>query len=213
LHSHRCYDDNAIDKFKLFYIGDYFEVNNHLKKTFQMSELKASGVMNENGNLIFAKHRLIIPYLHNEEIVYLRARFFDNGNPVTEGIKYIGLRNDALNVNTAKRLFNSDVLGKMAPSDQLYIVEGELDAILLDNSDVFAVAIPGAGNMPSDKWLHKMKQFRVNIMVDSDEAGKKLKERLIQKLKELSISYNEIIIDGYKDITDYCLGKIYKTSI
>jgi DNA primase len=200
----RMLSEETLNKFKVFYIENYFELNNHLKKKFQMDELKASGVMNEKGNLILAKHRIIIPYLFKNEIVYLRARYFDNGETeIAGGPKYIGLRNDLLGVNTAKRLFNSDILDGLVNGDRLFIVEGEFDAMVLSQEGFFAVAIPGVGNIPSMKWFKKMKGLRVQIFVDNDEAGEQLRDALHKILDSNSISYDDIYLKNYKDISDY----------
>ncbi|MCZ2414179.1 MAG: hypothetical protein LC136_08000, partial [Burkholderiales bacterium] len=61
----RSIHPDFINKFKLFYIGNYFEVNNHLKKKFDLSDLRRCGLFNDKGNLIFAMHRIVIPYLSN----------------------------------------------------------------------------------------------------------------------------------------------------
>lgn len=203
MNEERMLSDETIRRFKIFYIENYFEVNQHLKKTFQPEELFASGLVNEKGNLIFAKHRIIIPYLHKGEIIYLRGRYFDAGETKTNGPKYIGLKNDALNVNTAKRLWNTDVFNNMVNGDRLFITEGEFDAMVLEQEGLFACAIPGVGNIPGNKWFLKMKGLRVNLMMDNDEAGESLRKNLHKKFDSIGIDYYDLYLSNYKDITDF----------
>lgn len=174
----RSIHPDFINKFKLFYIGNYFEVNNHLKKKFDLSDLRRCGLFNDKGNLIFAMHRIVIPYLSNGQMVYLRARYFDQDfNTNCKGSKYIGLKNDALNVNTAKRLYNMDTLKSMLEFEYIYITEGEFDAIIAEQMGFNCVAIPGVGNLP-DKQLEKLLKFNPIICVDNDEAGRTLEFNL-----------------------------------
>ncbi len=177
----RKLERSILTGFKIFEIQNYYEVNQHLKKVFPLERLQRSGLFNDKGNLIFFKHRIIIPYQFNGRIVYLRGRFFDEeGNTKTDGTKYLGLRNDALGVNTPKRFFNIDVLSFMFPLEKLYITEGEFDCMAVRQLGFNALAVPGAGNMPADKEFKKLFSFNVVICGDNDEAG----EGLIQKLTE-----------------------------
>lgn len=108
----------SIIKHKIFFIIDYKKVNEHLKNKFALPDLQRAGLYNEKGNLIFYNHRIIIQYLWNDQIVYLRARYFDkknNANPENGISKYIGLSNDALNLNRSKRFYNSDIINLLLP--------------------------------------------------------------------------------------------------
>lgn len=195
---------DTLVKFKLFYIGNYFEVNNHLRKKFDVKELQRAGLVNEKGNLIFAKHRIIIPYINKGQIIYLRARYFDQDFKThCSGTKYIGLKNDALGVNTAKRLYNTDTLRSMFDFERIYVTEGEFDAIILEQMGLNAVAIPGVGNLP-EKQLKRLLQFTPALCVDNDEAGETLKMNLTKFFHQ---NNKEVIIKslplGVKDITDF----------
>jgi len=185
--SNRHLSLKAISNFKIFQIRNYYEVQNHLKKNFSMRCLQSAGLFNrkegegeESGNLIFFKHTLIIPYIFNDEIVYLRGRYFFEGSSSVSlsGSKYLGLRNDALNVNTPKRFFNRDVMRTMLSGERLYIVEGEFDAMVMTDHGYNAIGIPGIGNSPPAEKFHLLKNFKVIAVPDSDEAGSKLTDHL-----------------------------------
>lgn len=200
----------ALEQFKIFFISNYYELNQHLKKVFDLEDLQRAGLMSDKGNLIFAKHRIIIPYLHNNEIVYMRARYYDeNGSTHTEGTKYIGLRNDELGVNRAKRLFNHSVGGEMLDGEKLYITEGEFDTIALSGLGYNAVGIPGAGSLPDLKKLEFMKNFHPVICVDNDEAGAKLRNKLERAFFSLKIPYSIKKLNN-KDVNDFLMTGQYE---
>lgn len=171
----------TLDKFKTFTINNVFQVRNHLKKKFEMGDLKRSGLFNKKGNFIFYNHRLIIPYLFKNEPIYLRGRYFDQQNNYSsEGFKYLGLVNDALDLNRTKRFFNNDIVRDLFTGERLYITEGEFDAMAIDAMNRNAIAVPGAGNLPGDKYFIPLLHLEVSLCMDSDEAGNLLKDRLLQ---------------------------------
>lgn len=201
----RALPDEALPRFKLFTINNYSRVNNHLKKVFDVARLQLSGLYNEKGNLIFYNHRIIIPYLHENEPVYLRGRYFDDNGPKTDEFKYLGLKNDALGVNTPKRFFNLDTLSRMLPGEKIYIVEGEFDAIALEAMGYNALCIPGVGNMPDERMLARLSSYNPVICVDTDEAGQKLADRLRKAFNKLGIIHRTKDLPN-KDINDFLIN-------
>lgn len=203
--SKECYDyllnerhltPKAINHFKLFQIKNYYEVQDHLRKNYSLVSLQSAGLFNrkegegeESGNLIFFKHTLIIPYIFNDEIVYLRGRYFAEGSAkAPDGAsKYLGLRNDALNVNTPKRFFNRDVMRNLLDCEKLYIVEGEFDAMVMTDNGYNCIAIPGVGNSPPVEKFRMLKGFKIIVVPDSDNAGGKLTEHLKGIFKQLGM--------------------------
>ena len=109
----------------------------------------------------------------------MRGRYFDgNGSTKSDSMKYIGLRNDGLNVNTPKRFFNADILNEMLPGEKLYIVEGEFDTVAMSSLGYNAVGIPGAGNIPAPGKFMWFTNFKIVLCMDNDEAGTGLRDRL-----------------------------------
>jgi DNA primase len=213
----------GIENSKIFFIDNYNQVNNHIKKTFknEPDKLKHSGLFNENGNMIFYNHRLIIPYQYKGKIVYLRGRYFDQeNNTKTESNKYIGLINDSLGVSTPKRFFNIDVLDRMLPGQTIFLTEGELDCLLIEELNFYAMAIPGASNIPDFEQFKKLIGFKIIVVPDSDEAGSKLvdgrykdkdsKERYSDR--NLTAYFEKLKKEFYikklpaKDATDFLMG-------
>jgi DNA primase len=97
----------------------------------------------------------------------------------------------------SKVLFN---LNKVKTASRVYVVESSFDAIRLDQVGLSAVATLGAN--VSSKQIELLKKYfsDVILIADNDEAGEKMKDRLIDRLGGmLSI----VSIDSkYKDIGD-----------
>jgi DNA primase len=163
-----------------------------MKKTFNIKDLQRSGLFNtkENGdgNLIFYSHRIIIPYMWNWSIIYLRGRyFFEKFSKVPEDSKsgkYLGLKNDQLNLNSPRRFYNSDFFLTGISGEKLYLVEGEMDVIALESLRRNAIGIPGVGNMPDEKQMAKLLKYDIVIIGDDDEAGKTLISKLSNYFRE-----------------------------
>ena len=97
----------------------------------------------------------------------------------------------------SKVLFN---LHRVKSSDKVYLVESSFDTIRLDQVGLPAVATLGAN--VSNIQVELLKKYFNNIIIiaDNDEAGSRMKDRLIEKLgSRISV----ITIDPkYKDIGD-----------
>jgi DNA primase len=171
--------EKVIEAFRLFHIKNYYEVNNHMKNLFELERLQKSGLYNDKGNLIFYAHRIIIPYVYEGQIIYMRGRYFDENGNVNGDNKYLGLRSDATKVNTPKRFYNLDELTGMKDGEPLYITEGEFDAMAIKAMGFHAVAVPGAGNIPRAAKLKPLLPFQLVVCGDADEAGEGLLDRLI----------------------------------
>lgn len=190
----RGFSDKALQYFKIFTINNYNEVSNHLKKVFSLQDLIKTGLYNEKGNLIFYNHRIIIPYLRQGYIIYCRARYFaEAGNWKSDGCKYLGLKNDALNLNSPKRFYNFDALEKMHPMESLYFTEGELDVVAMYELNKWTLGIPGASNLP-DSGIEEIVKFRNLIYAgESDKAGMGLYEALKEKITKAGKQLDRVI--------------------
>ncbi len=205
LHQQRKIPLQALEDFKIFYIKNYNEVSNHLKKKFTDEQLLKSGLYNDKLNLIFYQHRIIIPYQFNNEIVYLRGRYWDGTSAVVpeKTSKCLGIKNDAVGVNTPKRFFNVDVLSKMFPGEKLFITEGEFDAMIMEGVlRRNCIAIPGVGNLPNIKQFEKLKGFDINLCIDNDEAGSSLLNNLKKIFFQMGKNLTAITLPT-KDINEF----------
>ena len=202
--NHRGLSEDIVRKHKLFTVSDYCETNEYLKSKFEISDLNGSGLFS-NGNLLFKdSHRLIIPYIEDNDIVYLRSRNFDkSGNTNSSRLKYFGLKSDDTNLNRTTRFYNKDILATLQESAKLYICEGELDCLMLETYDMSAVAIPGTNNFPVDE-IHNLTEFRITLCFDNDPPGLKATEKISDELLGMveDLNFSEMP-SNVKDVSDF----------
>lgn len=111
--------------------------------------------------------RIMIPYEQRGYVVTLRGKQV--------------LGNTLQAKNTSIYLFGVD---NLLGHKEVYICEGEMDAMLLDQMGYPACAIPGAGNF-QEHWRPWFEDaMRVFVVLDSDEAGIKGAHRIKQMLGE-----------------------------
>lgn len=189
--------DETLNRFLICSVKDYQKADQHLKSKFSKEELRQAGVIGEKGNLIFYKHKIIIPFLSEGRIIFLQGRRLDEEQP-----KY-------LHISRPVPLFNEDVLKVLKKGDKIYICEGVFDAIMLEQNGHKAVAILGVNNFKPE-MTDLFKGFEVILCLDNDEAGRKATKELGGRfaLKGQRVSKKELP-DGVKDITEY-FNKIQK---
>ena len=64
----------TIKFFRLFSIKELSKTLEYLKDCFTNDDLIISGLINKKGNFVFTYHKLIIPYIEDNKITYLRGR-------------------------------------------------------------------------------------------------------------------------------------------
>ena len=190
--------EETLSRFSLFSIKDYQKINNHLKGKFNGGELQRAGVIGRKGNLIFWKHKIIIPFVSEGRVVYLRGRYFYNGNAKANGNKMLGLIG-----KTTKRLFNAERLTALKKGDKIYVCEGEFDAMILEQNGYNTVAILGTTNF-APEMAGLFKGLDVILCLDNDEAGKRATNEIAKffLLKGQKVSSKQLPA-GIKDISDY----------
>lgn len=188
----------TIKRFRIFSIKDYQKTNIFLKTKFSIKDLDGAGLLSRRDeererNLIYYKHKIIIPFLSDGRIIYLQGRRLDDEHP-----RYLNIRPDV-------PLFNADILKRLKKGDRIYICEGVFDAMILQQYDYNAVAILGVNNFKQE-MINFFKDFDVVLVLDNDESGKKATKELARlfffngrkvKIKQLP--------ENIKDITEYFL--------
>ena len=90
--------------------------------------------------------------------------------------------------------------------DNVYIVEGEIDALSLETIGKNAIALGSVNNI--DKFIKNLIRDRPEntfyLMLDNDEAGKKAQEKLYQKLIDTNFSaINTNVLEKYRDVNEF----------
>ena len=184
----------TLDRFLLFSVKDYQATDKHLKSKFSTDELSKAGIVGEKGNLIFYKHKIIIPFLQDGRIIFLQGRRLDQEQP-----KYLHLKRPV-------PLYNRDALTELEKGKKIYIAEGVFDAMMLEQNGYKAVGILGVNNFKPD-YIDLFKGLDVVLALDNDEAGERGTNELAKMfyLKGQGVSSKQLP-DGIKDITDYFIS-------
>ena len=106
--------EKTIKHFRLFSINNLKDTIDFLFENFTSDELKASGLLNEKGKFVFSNHKIIIPYITNDDIVYLRGRYLPKDDEDDIDNKYIGLAGQR-----AKRFYNLNALRGLSDKSDL----------------------------------------------------------------------------------------------
>ncbi len=185
LKNERKLKNETIERFSLFGIKPQL-AKEFLKDNFSEYRLRISGLFKENGYFIFSKHTVIIPYIENAKIAFMKAR------SLTEKMKYIGLSGVS-----AKRFYNYDVIRE---SSEILIVEGEFDCLIsIQELGNPTVAVGGVGNIPD---LTLLKNKEVYILFDNDEAGETASKKLFDEMKSYRIKTHLLKFDKVKDLSE-----------
>lgn len=188
----RGLNEDTIKRYRLFSIKDVDATIDYLFTSYHLDELKQSGLFNEKGKFVFTKHRIVIPYLEDECIVYLRGRLQLESENNGAG-KYIGLSGQK-----AKRLFNLDIIKNLTDNADLLLCEGEFDTMIADQQGFKAVGIPGINNFP-EKVKDLLKKYDLIICFDNDEAGRKGMQEIVNKVEKRVYA---VILKNHKDLTE-----------
>jgi DNA primase len=181
----------TIKAFNFFSVKDYNKTSKYLKDNFPLDVLQGAGLISDEGNLIFYKHKLLIPFYQGGELVFIQARRLDNDQP-----RYLMLKGRAC------PLFNTDTLKGLMQGDRVYICEGVFDAVILEQADFKAVAILGVNNFKPES-VKLFKGLDVILCLDNDKAGIDA-TRAIAKLflNESQLIKTKLLPEGVKDITE-----------
>lgn len=190
--------ENTIKYFRIFSINNLKETIEFLKDNFTNDELLISGLFTQDNFFIFTYHTIIIPYIEQDKINYLRGRYFyKNSHKSNKHGKYISLFNFSQNL-ISKRFYNFDLLEKINPYQNIVISEGEFDCMILNQSGINSIGIPGVTNFP-EKLVHKLDSFNVHLCFDNDDAGQLAVNNIA---KHFDIPIKLIKIKKLKDITE-----------
>lgn len=140
--------------------------------------------------------RISIPYLTVSGVVQLRYRTTLEGwKPKYDQYKGEGTRP-----------FNVSTIGSQ---ETIYIVEGEIDAITLDQAGYSAIGIPGATNW-SKVYRRILRHHSCVVLADGDKAGREFADRVSQDVRCKTIVFpdDEDVNSLYAKHPDYLMELI-----
>ena len=181
LREERGLTGKTIGKYRLGYAPK--DLIDQLLKTWEMSDLRNAGLFSEKSYPLFWD-RVIIPYYQRSHVVTIRGK--QVGGNVLQA------------KDTSIHLFGAD---NLRGHKEVFICEGELDAIYLDQMGYAACASPGAGSY-QDLWKIWFEEAtRVFIVFDADDAGRKGAYRTQQMLGKKAVNI-ELPVPHHEKSTD-----------
>lgn len=152
----------TIGKYRLGWAGR--DLTSRMLQQYTVTDLRHAGLMSDENRPLFWD-RLIIPYFQRDHVVTVRAKQL-GGNTLQAK-------------DTNVYLFGSD---NLRGHTEVFVCEGELDAMLLDQKGFAACGIPGA-TIFQDHWTTWFDAARrVFVCLDADDAGRKGAARIQQAL-------------------------------
>ena len=161
----RALTPETIGKYRLGYMDSTFRTKMS-KQGFSLADLREAGLVSENGNNPMFLNMIIIPYYNRESLVTLRGKKIDGGTLHARGVSLPMFGSD--NVRTR--------------DDDVFICEGEVDTMYLDQLGFNVAGIPGADTFKETwaTWFDKAR--RVFIVLDADKPGRDGAEKIKQLL-------------------------------
>lgn len=159
---------------KTFNASSYATINRELHKRFAVGKLQAAGVLSPKNNFLFYNHRILFFNRNNRgDFLNIKARAVP-GTETEKKAKY-------LNQHGEKYPFCTTSIYTAHPGESVAIVEGEIDAISMNELGGVAVAVGGVGDNPTIyKGLLELIARRGLIAVpcfDNDEGGQRAEAR------------------------------------
>ena len=164
-------------------------IDDLILQDFEIRDLKAAGLMSEKSYPLFW-NRVMIPYYQRSNVVTIRGK--QMGGNVLQA------------KDTSIHLFGVD---NLRGHDEVYICEGEFDAMLLDQHGFAACGVPGALNF-QDHWVHWFEDARrVFVCLDADEVGRQGAHKIKAMLGKKARIVEFPVPNGEKstDVTEFFL--------
>jgi DNA primase len=148
---------------------------------YPLEFLRESGLFNKRDELIFKRHKIIVPYYHESKIVYLHGLTTNPHNRLRE----ICLARSVpcpYNYNTLKNSQKTVIICKSI-----------LDTLTLLDNDIPAIGIPGT-NGYKDEWIKLFDGFEVKVAFGADIESQARAVELVQKFRTNNISAQKIYL-------------------
>lgn len=151
LRDERHLSPETIGKYRLGWVPS--NVMELMLDEYSLEELRTAGLVTDKNYPLFWD-RVLIPYLADDRVIAVRAKQIGGGILQAK--------------ESTIRLFGMDDIRKMA---EVYVCEGEFDAMVLGQMGYPACAIPGAMSF-QEHWVPYFDDARrVFVCMDADEAG------------------------------------------
>jgi DNA primase len=168
----------------------YSRVMRGMGSEFPASDLQRSGIFNRRAHLTFYRHRLLFPFIREDQAIYLQAR------TIAPGVepRWHNMR------GAIPMLYNASALADLADNEIVYLVEGFTDTLTLLSHNFCAVGLVGAGGL-REEWMPALKSFRVVSVLDPDAAGERATSRYAEMFAARGMQLANVSLPS--DVNDF----------
>lgn len=163
-----------------------------LKNKFSMNALISSGLFNEFDMFVYKNDYLLIPYFYKDgRIITVKSRN-------TKEKIYKNLKGRPLYLYGINHLYS-----KTASNDikNVYICEGEIDALSMLECGLVAVSVGGVNNW-KDIYTRELLKYNVIFAGDNDKAGEMMYNALVESFAKHGRPISCIDLCGFKGCKD-----------
>jgi DNA primase len=156
-----------------------------LTSKYPLEFLRDSGLFNKRDELIFRRHKIIVPYYYESKIVYLHGLTTNPHNRLRE----ICLARSVPCPYNYQAINNSQ--------KTVVICKSILDTLTLIENDIRTIGIPGTNGF-KDEWVHLFDGCEVKVAFGSDIESQARAVELVHKFRSNNISAQKIYLpDNY----------------
>jgi hypothetical protein len=131
-----------------------------------VEHLKAINLVNRRFSDYWFRPAILIPYQYQGEVYWMNARHIP---PYDDEIKYMGMKGIR-----RVHFFNEDALNEF---DEVFVVEGEINAILMWDRDCKNVVSFGSKHSLTDELIERLWGKHVILYMDTDKSDPEHKKR------------------------------------
>lgn len=178
-------------------------LTNELKNKFSMDILKESGLFNEFEKFVYKSDYLLIPYFYKDSrIITIKAR--DTKKKIYKNLKGRPLYLYGINhIYNGVTLRVEGIPTHIGAKDikNVYISEGEIDALSMLECGLIAVSVSGVNNW-KDIYTRELLNYNVVFAGDNDKAGEAMYNRLVESFRLYGRPIKRVALHAYKGSKD-----------
>lgn len=173
-------------------IKGYHGTSNSLKDKYPPELLRRAGLVDATGKLRFEEYPLILPYFHDGEPTFIQAHSMGSGSTPP----YLRPR------DAVSSLYNVDVLRTLGDGDRVFLVEGIIDCLTLDEHGYHAVATPNLSDFKRE-WVNDFRGLETYLVHNGDEAPERAARAIAVVFAKADLAVHSIRLPGRHDVNNF----------
>ncbi len=173
-------------------IKGYHGTSNFLKDKYPPELLRQAGLFDATGRLWFESYPLILPYIRDSKVAFLQAHCMDSD----KSPRYLRPR------EAAPFLYNIDVLHTLADADQVFLVEGIIDCLTLEDRGYHAVATPSISNFKPE-WVNDFRGLETYLVHSGEEAAERAASAIAVVFAKADLAVRAIVLPRGHDVNSF----------